>query len=275
MLRLALTVSLALILGTDRGGAHEFWIAPERYRAPAGEAVQADLRVGEAFHGAAQSFVPRNISRFEIITPEGPLLVDGRLGDLPALDTSDLPEGLAIIVHETTASALTWENWDRFEAFAELKGLGDVMAMQRERGLDKDDVREDYIRYAKSLVAVGHGGGADQVTGLRTELVALANPYTDDLAGALPVQLWLDGEPRRNAQVEVYARPMDGGEAELTIQQTDGNGIVILSVSPGMEYLVNAVTLEPVEDSVEIDGAEWRTLWASLTFEVPAPQSAP
>jgi hypothetical protein len=49
--------------------------------------------------------------------------------------------------------------------------------------------------------------GRTVVVGLRTELVALANPYTDDLAGALPVQLWLDGEPRRTSQVEVFSGP--------------------------------------------------------------------
>lgn len=279
MLRLALAALLALFAGTDKGDAHEFWISPEAYRASAGDGVLANLRVGEEFRGAAQSFLPQNFARFEVITSEGAIPVEGRIGDIPALNAEELPEGLAIIVHETGTQELTWDEWDRFVGFAEHKGLGDVAAMQAERGLDRIDVREDYIRYAKSLVAIGHGRGADSVVGLRTELVALANPYTDDLAGALPVQLWLDGEPRPMAQVEVFARTVneDGsrGEAELTIYQTDGNGIVVVSVSRGMEYLINAVTLEPVEDAEGSDPAEWRTLWASLTFEVPHRETTP
>ena len=279
MLRLALAALLALFAGADKGDAHEFWISPEAYRAAAGDGVLANLRVGEEFRGAAQSYLPRNFARFEVITPEGAFPVEGRIGDIPALNAEELPEGLAIIVHETAAQDLTWDEWDRFTAFAEHKGLGDLDALQDERGLDRIDVREDYIRYAKSLVAIGHGRGEDSVVGLRTELVALANPYTDDLAGALPVQLWLDGEPRGMSQVEVFARSVneDGsrGEAELTLYQTDGNGIVVVSVSRGMEYLINAVTLEPVEDAEGPDPAEWRTLWASLTFEVPRLESAP
>jgi hypothetical protein len=65
-----------------------------------------------------------------------------------------------------------------------------------------------------------------------------------------PCSFWLDGEPcagpRRS---KVHARPVDGGDAELTLYETDGNGIAVITVQPGMEYLVNAVTLEPVEPS--------------------------
>lgn len=277
MLRLAIAATLALLPGVSKGIAHEFWISPETYRIEAGQRAEAHLRVGEEFRGATQSYIPRNFTRFEILSGDETLSVEGRMGDLPALGDMDLPEGLAIVVHETTARDLTWDEWDRFAAFADHKGLGDVMAMQAERGLDRIDVREEYFRYAKSLIAIGHGRGADVVTGLRTELVALANPYTDDLAGAMPVQLWLDGEPRRVAQVEVFARPVEGGEAEMSLYETDGNGIVVLPVERGMEYLVNAVAMEAVEQTGAADEEtpEWRTLWASLTFSVPAADAAP
>lgn len=275
MFRIAVAAALALWFGADKGDAHEFWIAPEGYRASAGERVFANLRLGEDFRGGTQSYVPRNFQRFDVLTTDGSMAVEGRIGAIPAFNATELPEGLAIIVHETTTRDLTWYDWDRFAAFAEHKGLGDVGAMHDERGLDRVDVREDSVRYAKSLISVGHGRGEDRMVGLRTEFVALANPYTDDLAGALPIQLWLDGEPRNMAQVEVFRRPADGGEAELSIYQTDGNGIVVISVDPGMEYLVHSVTLEPVEYTVGSDSAEWRTLWASLTFEVPAPGMAP
>lgn len=275
MFRVALAATLALFFGAKMGIAHEFWIAPEGYRSSVGERVVANLRVGEDFRGGTQSYVPNNFQRFDVLTADGAIAVEGRTGAIPALRAADLPEGLAIIVHETTTRDLTWSDWDRFVAFAEHKGLGDVAALHDERGLDRVDVREDYVRYAKSLISVGHGRGEDQMVGLRTEFVALANPYADDLAGALPIQLWLDGEPRNMAQVEVFTRPIDGGETELSIYETDGNGIVVISVDPGMEYLVNAVTLEPVEYTDGSGEAEWRTLWASLTFEVPAPEMAP
>lgn len=281
MFRLAMAATLALLPGASQGFANEFWISPEVYRLPSGESVLADLLVGEEFRGAAQGFAPRTFNRFEILAGENVVSVEGRPGDVPAMNATDLPEGLAVIVHETAARDLTWNDWDEFAAFAETKGLGDVLAMHAERGLDRATVREEYIRFAKSLVAVGHGRGEDRMTGMRTELVALANPYTDDLAGAMPVQLWLDGEPRRIARVEVFSRTIGGDDAELSVFETDGNGIVVLPVQRGMEYLVNAVTLEAVENEGENGGPaeegtpDWRTLWASLTFSVPVPETTP
>lgn len=271
MLRLATVATLALLLGAGKGVAHDFWISPEVYRWPAGGTMVANLRVGERFIGFRHGFHPDRFDRFEILTSEGPITVDGGTGDIPALEAPDLPEGLAVIVHQTAARELTWSDWDSFAAFAAHKELGDVAAMQDERGLDRAEVREDYIRYAKSLVAIGHGEGEDRQVGLRAELVALANPYTDDLAGALPVQFWLDGEPRTMARVEVFARRIDDGEASFSAYHTDSNGIVVLAVERGMEYLVSTVALEPV-GGAEVE-AEWRTLRTSLTFAVPEPES--
>jgi hypothetical protein len=113
------------------------------------------------------------------------------------------PKGLAVIVHETTPRDLTWDEWDRFAAFAEHKGLGDVAAMQEERGLDRIDVREELLPLCQVAGRHRPRPWRRWRGRSRTEFVALANPYTDDLAGAFPVQLWLDGEPRRTSQVEV------------------------------------------------------------------------
>jgi hypothetical protein len=280
MLRLAGAATLALILVSGKATSHEFWIAPEMYRWPSGEAVLADLRVGDAFDGAVQGFVPQSFTRFEILTEDGVVEVEGRPGDIPALGGLELPEGLAVIVHETAAGALTWDRWERFADFADRRGLGDVIAPDDAPAMDRQGVREEYVRYAKSLVAIGHGAGADRNVGLRTEIVALANPYPDDLAGALPLQLFLDGAPRRMARVEVFARPVDGGPVERAVYETDSNGIVVLPIEAGCEYFVNAVALEPVDaaagaEETAYQRAEWRTLWASLSFEIPRLPPAP
>jgi hypothetical protein len=281
MLRLACAATLALILGSGKGTGNEFWISPAAYRWAPGEVVLADLRVGAAFTGTRQGFVPQSFTRFEILTGDSVIAVEGSVGDIPALGGLELPEGLAVIVHETAGREMTWDDWDRFAAFADHKGLGDVTEMKAARGpTPADMVREEYVRYAKSLVAIGHGAGTDRVVGLRTELVALANPYTDDLAGAMPVQLYVDGAPRSMARVEVFARPADGGgETAVSVYETDSNGIVVLPIRQGTEYLVTAVTLEfPGDPEADVEAeadVTLRTLWASLTFEAPRPEPSP
>lgn len=253
---------------TGKGAfAHEFWIDPTAFVVPPDTMLAADLRVGEAYRGGPQPYLTQSFTRFEIVQGGVAQPVAGRLGNIPALQNVALSEGLAVIVHQTTGQMLTWTGWDRFQAFAEHKDLGDVTAMQAARGLDQDDVTEVYIRYAKSLVAVGDGAGADRRMGLRTEFVALTNPYRDDPAQGFAAQLWLDDAPRADVQVEVFAKAPDGA-VTVGLARTDAAGIVRLPVVAGMRYMLDAVVLEPLAP-VQTGDPEWRTLWANLTFAVP------
>jgi len=265
MMRSVFALTLAAISLGDKVAAHELWIDPAAYRVDPGSTVEAQLRVGTEFQGVPQAYIPRRAVRLDVVTGDEVRPVDARIGDMPAFSMAEMPEGLAVLVYETTAFDLTWETWEQFVSFVEHKDLGDAATMQAERGLDQLDVQEHYFRFAKSLVAVGDGAGEDRVMGLRTELVALANPYTDDLSDGMPVQLWLDGAVRANTQIELFSQGPDG-EVEITLHRTDAEGIAVLPVEARHEYLVDAVAIEAMDPA---EGAEWRTLWASLTFEVP------
>ncbi|WP_238475541.1 DUF4198 domain-containing protein [Rhodophyticola sp. CCM32] len=266
-LLLALTFTFVLNFNAGKGLAHEFWIEPAAFRMAPMASLTAQLRVGQAFSGVSLSYLPQNFERFDVIQRETVTAVEGRLGDNPALVMDGLGDGLAIITHETTASHLTYTDWDRFLRFAAHKDFGDVAALHDARALPREGFREVYIRYAKSLVAIGDGAGADRQVGLATEIVALANPYMEDLAAGMPVQVFLNGTPRADAQVELFDRAPDGA-VENTLHRTDNSGIVTLPVTRGHTYLADAVVLEPVEPSGP-DDAVWLTRWASLTFQVP------
>ncbi|QXT41313.1 DUF4198 domain-containing protein [Gymnodinialimonas ceratoperidinii] len=249
---------------TGKATAHEFWIDPRDFTVEVGAPLVADLRVGQEFSGAAMSYLPRNFDLFSVATPEETREAEGRFGDVPALNMEGLDEGLAVIAHQTTANQLTWSTWERFLNFANHKDLGDVTAMHEERGLSQEDVTEDYIRYAKSLVAVGEGEGEDARVGMRAELVALANPYTDDVSGGMPLQLWYDDALQADYQVELFAEDAEG-EVTITLHRTDAEGVVVLPVEPGMTYMADAVFLEAVEPAAEGDPI-WVTHWANMTF---------
>lgn len=140
-----LAVTLAAIVAGGKGAAHEFWIDPAHFAVASGATIEAQLRVGEAYRGSTQAYLPRSFARFDVVSGDVARPVEGRLGDIPALVMAGLPDGLAVAVHETAGQNLTWPEWDRFVAFAEHKDLGDVAALQDARGLDRDGVREVYF----------------------------------------------------------------------------------------------------------------------------------
>ncbi|WP_439123060.1 DUF4198 domain-containing protein [Marivita sp.] len=247
--------------------AHEFWIDPVAYQVPSGGDLVAALRVGEDFAGAEQSYLERNFDRFDMRCDGEVSPVPGRSGDRPALNVAAPQDGLCVIIHQTRDYTLTYREWQKFVNFVEHKDFKGVLAEHAARGLPEKDFTELYSRYAKSLIAVGEGAGADAEVGLETEIVAEANPYTDDMASGLPIQVLYNGAPRADAQVELFARP-PGAEVQISLHRTDADGRVTLPVQPGYAYLADAVILRPLEPQDDSDPV-WESLWASLTFAVP------
>ncbi|WP_179381369.1 DUF4198 domain-containing protein [Jannaschia marina] len=247
--------------------AHEFWIEPTDYAVEAGGPVTATFRNGEEFAGSALSYIPGRSALFEMIVEGERQAVPARIGDNPAFDVADLPEGLLTILHETTDRTVTYKEWAKWVKFTDHKDFAFAQQEHLDRGLPETGFEESYRRFAKALIAVGGGAGADAARGLRTEIVAGANPYVGDLSAGLPVQVLLDGAPKGGAQVEMFAKDPEGN-VEITLHTADGEGRVTLPVEPGHEYLLDSVTILPL-DPVEDGDPVWQTLWAALTFAVP------
>lgn len=259
----------ALVFSTGLAFGHEFWIAPQSYQVAPGEKLDAQLRVGQNFDGFEQPYLPRNFARFEVQQGDERHLVHGRVGDRPAMRMELPGEGLWIVVHETTDQSLIWDAWADFEAFVAHKKLEGVVARHAHRGLPSSDFAEAYRRYAKALVAVGAGAGADLPVGLLAEIVAGKNPYSDDLSDGLPVTVLYDGAPRAGAQVEIFDRAPDD-TVLVSTTMTDGEGQAVIPVVPGHEYLLDAVKMIELEGGSTPFDPVWKSLWAALTFKVPA-----
>ena len=247
--------------------AHEFWISPVNYAIQPDEQAQAHLRVGQGFIGPAYSYQTRQFERFEVLQNGNVIPVTGRLGDVPAMTMDGLGDGLAIIVHETTDSTLTYSEWPKFEKFIDHKAMTGTRAAHTARGIRQENFKEAYRRFAKSLVAVGSGAGMDFDTGMQTEIIALNNPYTETLT-EMSVKVMLDGAPRKNAQIELFIRDTSG-EIDVQLHKTNEDGIGTFPVRPGHEYLVDAVAMEQLPNDDPDAGPVWRSLWAALTFKLP------
>lgn len=246
--------------------AHEFWIDPLDWQVPDGGQIEAHIRVGQDFRGADYAYVPPNFRRFDLVMDGGLSEVPGRLGDRPALNMPAPAQGLATVIHVTKDLILTYTDWQKFIDFAEEKDFTWALGEHAQRGLPVTRFKERYVRYGKSLIAVGAGAGADLNAGLEVEIVAQANPYTDDLSAGFPVSLYYQGETVAQAQVTLFEMTPSGTVTKAKFL-TDASGQVLLPVKPGHSYLADHVVLRPVIPQLDGDPV-WESLWASLTFKV-------
>jgi uncharacterized GH25 family protein len=273
-MRVTTILSLLFALASAPVTAHELWIEPEAYQLGEDSAVTARLVNGQNFEGVEIRYFPKDFVRFTLTLGNTEQPIEGRIGDSPALNMPALGDGLHIATYQSSGAVVNYSALEKFARFAKHKDLStslgaDVLERHAARNLPTENFNEYYTRYSKALVAVGDGVGADRRMGLETELVALANPYTDDLSAGLPVQLFYGDAPRADAQIELFAKAPDGSVV-VTLHRTDADGIVRLPVSPGTAYLVDAVLLrEPGEGISSSRPVVWETLWAALNFAVP------
>lgn len=249
--------------------AHEVWIEPERFQVEAGAPTSVNVKNGERFIGQALVYLPSDFKRFEQRLGPAAKPIDGRMGDTPTARVTFAKPGLHTLLYRSTASTLSYERWEKFARFVKHKAFKDVSVRHEARGLPRTGFKEVYTRFAKALVAVGHGRGNDQRIGLETEIVAMANPFRT-AGGSLPVQVLYRGKPRTGAQVEIFRKTPEG-TVKIETVKTDARGIARVPIEGGAIYLIDAVVLrEPSAAVAKETGAVWETLWASLTFEVPA-----
>lgn len=249
--------------------AHELWLQAQEYMVAPETRLVVDIVNGQKFRGHSLPYLPNATITLAKVADGAPVELTPRPGDRPAVDIEAEPEGLLVLVYQSATATLTYREFDKFLAFAAHKDLPASREIHLARGLPESGFRESYTRFSKALVAVGDGAGADRRLGLETELVALANPYTDSPEGGLPVQLFYRDAPRSDAQIEIFEKDPEG-EVYITTTRTDGQGIARIPVLPGHVYMLDAVVLrEPGPELAAETGAVWESLWANLTFAVP------
>jgi uncharacterized GH25 family protein len=243
--------------------AHDFWIEPSSFRPAVGSTVSARLFVGMSFRGDP---VPRNpalIERFVLVTDAGEIPVEGRPGDDPAGRVSIGAPGVAVIGYRSRNSFLS-QDADKFEEYLREEGLERILELRARRGESGKPSREVFSRCAKALLSSGGGSaGWDRNVGLTLELLPEKNPLLLAAGGELPIRLLYGQKPLSGALV--VALPYDTPDAKLS-QRTDGKGRVRLRLPAAGRWLIKAVHMVPASDTAQ---ADWQSLWASLTFEIP------
>ncbi len=249
--------------------AHELWLEPLDYQVNQQDRLEANIVNGQQFDGLKLAFIPQRIAAYMVFNGDAQSRVEMRTGDTPGLQAAPLGDGLHVVAYQSTTATVDYEEWAKFERFVHHKDLPVTLDAHVARGLPQDGFSEVYSRFSKTLIAVGSGAGSDRRIGLETEIVALTNPYTDDLSNGVRVQLFYRAEPRRNEQIEIFDKAPDG-TVTISTTRTDNDGIAAIPVMSVHSYMLDAVVLrEPTAELAATSGAVWETLWANLTFAAP------
>ena len=242
--------------------AHDFWIEPSTFRPSPGEPVELRLRVGERFHGDPVAFDPRRIESFRAEGAGGALDVAGDAGDEPAGRFVPPTPGDWWIVYDSEPARIELDG-AAFERYLAEEGLQAVLDERRARGESARPGREIYSRCAKAVVRSGHAGpAAPRRVGLELELVLEDAPSGP---GDLRVQLIFRGEPLSGARIVALAAAQPD---EPLVARTDDGGRAVLPLDGGGVWLVKSVHMVPAPADRR-DEADWESLWASLTLEIP------
>lgn len=243
--------------------AHEFWIEPEVFLPAPGAKIPVRLFVGQFFRGNSMPWIDENFPRFTFSDARGTENFRSVLGDDPAGTLTVRGPGPLWIVVRSKSFDLLYEKSGEFDAFLAMEGI-DHLVPREQRG--KVPVKETYVRYAKSLLLAGKsapGLAPDRAFGLPLELVAETDPYAAR-AREFTVRLLYRGAALPGALVTAFNKAVPGQRAAEA--RTDGSGRARLALGRNGVWLLNAVHLVPAPRQSQ---AQWETLWASLTFEIP------
>jgi uncharacterized GH25 family protein len=260
-----LLVAVLAAVPAVRVHAHDFWIEPDTFRPAPGHLLRVDLRVGDTF-GQGEPFPrdPTHARRFGAIGPDGERAIPGRAGRTPAGRIRVDAPGTYVLVYRGNARTVQLAA-DRFEAYLHHEGLDHIVAMRAAAGEHFEPGREAFSRCAKAIVRVGEAaGGWDRVAGLSLELIPAGDPSRLAAGDTLTVRLLHEGRPL--AGTRVSAMPVTAPDA-VVHGTTAADGRVAVPLDRPGRWLVKAVHMMRADRR---DDADWESLWASLTFEVPA-----
>ena len=259
--------------------AHDFWLVPSSCHPAPGAPLAFRLRVGEGLRGDPVPRDPAKIERFALLGvagPERPIL--GPPAAEPAGYLPAPPPGLYQIVYRSRRERVDLPA-PKFEEYLTLEGLDAISALRKSRGESGKPSTEVYSRCAKSLLvsdvggaAPGAGAGFDRAAGMELEIVPEKNPYALAPGAELPVRLLYRGKPLAGAMVFALSLShRDKTAADRIARRLSGrtgrDGRVSLRLPEGGFWLVEAVHMIPAPRET---GVDWESLWASLTFDLPA-----
>ncbi len=242
---------------------HDFWIEASPYRHAEDGPVELTLRVGEYFKGETIPYIESWIDRFEIHDGRGMRPIAGQIGDDPAGRVEPRGAGTSWAAYQSTDDFVELPP-AKFDDYLAMEGMEYIRPLRDRRGLAGQPAREYYVRCVKALLWTpgGDGVAVDAPLGLTLEVVPLANPYRMGVGDVLEVRLLHEGRPVSGLLVKAFTREAPGKEV---LERTDDAGRARIPLDRAGTWIVKTVHMVAIEDDPYGD---WRSYWASLTFEL-------
>lgn len=255
--------------------AHDFWLAPDRYRLPAaGGVAKISFIVGHAGDSAPWAVGTGRIVSFDDIAPPRNRTLMETI--FPAAgEASALPEEVALTLKGEGAHIISLVSNDAsieldpeaFNNYIEEEGLYPAIEDRWARDAEAAPGRELYSRRAKSLIQVGQAlSDVSTPLGHTLEITPLEHPGA--LAENEPLRARIDwkGAPLAGATVDLES--LSVGVAPERKFVSDENGIIEVPLPKTGAWKLDVVWTEPLADREE---ADFRTVFASLTFAFDQP----
>jgi uncharacterized GH25 family protein len=273
-----LACGLAGLLLAAPAMAHEYWLAPARYHAAAGERNSVSAFVGTGFRGEPKPYATTRSLRLVLAAARTVDLSRAAVNGELTFATFEMPDGDGALVAYQSNFATIEMPAAEFDAYLELEGLAGPLAARTKLGSAAGPGRERYARCPKTWIA-GAGRGTNATGGRRAlkpvglpiEIVPLADPGAGT---TLPVRVLWRGRPLAGKLVRAWNAPLDSawtprdaaardsvGPASQAI--TDARGEARVAIGPAGEWMIAAVHMIPCAERGE---ADWESWWASFTF---------
>jgi uncharacterized GH25 family protein len=244
--------------------AHEYWIAPVKYKVKSKEPFSINCYAGEDFKEAVWGKRKDRTLQVNMFHEKNKIDITPKF---IAKDSVKIPmflnkSGNHLIAISTKASYIEMEG-KAFNAYLEEDGMKNILEYREQNNLKEKRSREYYQRCAKTLLQVdGKNDDSYKInTGMQLEIIPQNNPYSKNVE-ELNVYFEFKGKPLSNYQVRTWCKK-EGKLIVKSFYQTNAKGFAILPIKEKGEWMISLVKMELHTAS---DKAEYESYWGSYTF---------
>lgn len=244
--------------------AHEYWIAPLKYKVITKESFTVNCSVGEDFKG--EVWAKRKDRTLQVKTFHNKEVKD-ITPKFIAQDSVNIPmvlneSGNHLIAIKTKPSYIEMDG-NAFNEYLKEDGMSNILDYRANNNLSTKRSREYYQRCAKTLIQVdGKNDESYKInSGMMLEIIPQENPYSLQKE-ELNVYFEFNGKPLTNYQVRTWCKK-DGKLIVKSFHTTDVNGFAKLPITEKGEWMISVVKMELF---TKTDKADYESYWGSYTF---------